>query len=58
MRQRITARQIAETLNRAFDERSMTMPILLAEVIPALEEFDAGPLGEDRDLGELRLLLC
>jgi hypothetical protein len=35
-----TAQQIAETLNRAFDEPSMTMPILLAEVIPALAEFD------------------
>ena len=35
-----TAQQIAETLNRAFDEPSMTMPILLAEVIPAPAEFD------------------
>jgi hypothetical protein len=35
-----TAQQIAETLNRAFDEPSMTMPILLADVIPALAEFD------------------
>src|SRR5690242_3259362 len=30
----------ANTLNRAFDEPSMTMPILLADVIPALAEFD------------------
>ena len=35
-----TAQQIAETLNRAFDEPSMTMAILLADVIPALAEFD------------------
>ncbi|MGX6605350.1 hypothetical protein ACWKSP_24915 [Micromonosporaceae bacterium Da 78-11] len=35
-----TGHQVAETLNRAFDEPSMTMPILLAEVIPALAEFD------------------
>jgi hypothetical protein len=35
-----TAQDIAETLNRAFDEPSMTMPILLADVIPALAEFD------------------
>jgi hypothetical protein len=37
-----TAHEIAETLNRAFDEPSMTMPILLADVIPALAEFDQG----------------
>jgi hypothetical protein len=35
-----TGREVAETLNRAFDEPSMTMPILLADVIPALAEFD------------------
>jgi hypothetical protein len=35
-----TAHEVAETLNRAFDEPSMTMPILLADVIPALAEFD------------------
>jgi hypothetical protein len=35
-----TGHDVAETLNRAFDEPSMTMPILLAEVIPALAEFD------------------
>jgi len=35
-----TAHEIADTLNRAFDEPSMTMPILLADVIPALAEFD------------------
>src|SRR5437899_2872765 len=29
-----TAQEIADTLNRAFDEPSMTMPILLADVIP------------------------
>ena len=35
-----TATDIAETLNRAFDEPAMTMTILLAEVIPALTEYD------------------
>ena len=35
-----TAHDVAETLNRAFDEPSMTMLILLADVIPALAEFD------------------
>ena len=35
-----TGHEVAETLNRAFDEPSMTMPILLADVIPALAEFD------------------
>ncbi len=35
-----TAHQIADTLNRAFDEPSMTMPILLADIIPALAELD------------------
>jgi|SRR4051794_3406207 hypothetical protein len=35
-----TAHEIAETLNRAFDEPAMTMPILLADVIPALAELD------------------
>src|SRR4051794_4479801 len=35
-----TAHEIADTLNRAFDEPAMTMPILLADVIPALAELD------------------
>jgi hypothetical protein len=35
-----TAHQVAETLNRAFDEPSMTMAIMLADVIPALAELD------------------
>ena len=35
-----TAHEVAETLNRAFDEPSMTMATLLADVIPALAEFD------------------
>jgi hypothetical protein len=35
-----TAHEVADTLNRAFDEPTMTMAILLAEVIPALAEFD------------------
>jgi hypothetical protein len=35
-----TAHDVADTLNRAFDEPSMTMAILLADVIPALAEFD------------------
>jgi hypothetical protein len=35
-----TAHDVAETLNRAFDDPAMTMPILLADVIPALAEFD------------------
>ena len=35
-----TAHDIAERLNRAFDEPTMTMTILLAEVIPALAEYD------------------
>jgi len=35
-----TAHEVAETLNRAFDEPSMTTPILLADVIPAIAEFD------------------
>jgi hypothetical protein len=35
-----TAHEVAETLNRAFDDPAMTMPILLADVIPALAEFD------------------
>ncbi|WP_229070300.1 hypothetical protein [Actinoplanes sp. DH11] len=35
-----TAHEVAEKLNRAFDEPSMTMAILLADVIPALAEFD------------------
>ncbi|MGW4942212.1 hypothetical protein ACWEOZ_11565 [Actinoplanes sp. NPDC004185] len=35
-----TAADVAETLNRAFDEPTMTMTILLAEIIPALAEYD------------------
>ncbi|MGW4947276.1 hypothetical protein ACWEOZ_37475 [Actinoplanes sp. NPDC004185] len=35
-----TGHDIAETLNRAFDEPTMTMTTLLADVIPALAEFD------------------
>jgi hypothetical protein len=35
-----TAHEVADTLNRAFDEPTMTMAILLADVIPALAEFD------------------
>ena len=35
-----TAREVADKLNRAFEEPSMTMAILLADVIPALAEFD------------------
>ena len=35
-----TAHEVAEKLNRAFDEPSMTMTSLLADVIPALAEFD------------------
>jgi hypothetical protein len=35
-----TAHEVADTLDRAFDEPSMTMAILLAEVIPALAQFD------------------
>ena len=35
-----TAHEVADTLNRAFDEPSMTMPILLADIIPALAELD------------------
>ncbi|MEV0454944.1 hypothetical protein [Catellatospora methionotrophica] len=35
-----TAHQVADKLNRAFDEPSMTMATLLADVIPALAEFD------------------
>ena len=35
-----TAGDIADTLNRAFDEPTMTMAILLAEVIPALAQYD------------------
>jgi hypothetical protein len=35
-----TAHEVADTLNRAFAEPSMTMPILLADVIPALAELD------------------
>ncbi|GAA4964194.1 hypothetical protein GCM10025331_65080 [Actinoplanes utahensis] len=35
-----TAHEVAEKLNRAFDEPSMTMAILLGDVIPALAEFD------------------
>jgi hypothetical protein len=35
-----TAHEVADTLNRAFAEPSMTMAMLLADVIPALAEFD------------------
>ncbi|MGX6607341.1 hypothetical protein ACWKSP_35230 [Micromonosporaceae bacterium Da 78-11] len=35
-----TAHEVAETLNRAFAEPSMTMAMLLADVIPALAELD------------------
>ncbi|GAA2513178.1 hypothetical protein GCM10010435_61300 [Winogradskya consettensis] len=35
-----TAHDVADTLNRAFAEPSMTMPILLADIIPALAELD------------------
>jgi hypothetical protein len=35
-----TAHEVADTLNRAFEEPSMTMAILLADIIPALAEFD------------------
>ena len=35
-----TAHEVADTLNRAFAESSMTMAILLADVIPALAELD------------------
>jgi hypothetical protein len=36
----VAAHEVAETLNRAFDDPAMTMPILLADVIPALAELD------------------
>lgn len=35
-----TGTDVAETLNRAFDEPAMTMTILLTDVIPALAEYD------------------
>ena len=35
-----TAHEVADTLNRAFAEPSMTMAMLLADVIPALAELD------------------
>ena len=35
-----TAHEVAETLNLAFDEPKMTMAILLADIIPAIAEFD------------------
>jgi hypothetical protein len=35
-----TAHEVADTLNRAFAEPSMTMATLLADIIPALAEFD------------------
>jgi hypothetical protein len=34
------AHKVADTLNRAFAEPSMTMAILLADIIPALAELD------------------
>jgi hypothetical protein len=53
-----TARQVAETLNRAFDEPSMTMAILLADVIPALAEFDqAATTAADPDSYRDRIVL-
>jgi hypothetical protein len=36
----VTAHQVADTLNRAFAEPSMTMAIMLADIIPALAELD------------------
>ena len=36
-----TAYEVADKHNRAFAEPSMTMAILLADVIPALAEYDA-----------------
>ena len=35
-----TAHEVADKLNRAFDEPAMTMTIMLADVIPALGELD------------------
>jgi hypothetical protein len=35
-----TAHEVADTLNRAFAEPSMTMAVLLADIIPALAELD------------------
>lgn len=35
-----TTHEVADTLNLAFDDPAMTMPILLADVMPALAEFD------------------
>lgn len=35
-----TAHEVADTLNRAFAEPSMTMATMLADVIPALAELD------------------
>ena len=35
-----TAHEVADKLNRAFDEPTMTMAIMLADVIPALAELD------------------
>jgi hypothetical protein len=53
-----TAHEVAETLNRAFDEPSMTMPILLADVIPALAEFDqAATTAADPDSYRDRIVL-
>jgi hypothetical protein len=36
----VTAHQVADTLNRAFAEPSMTMAIMLADIVPALAELD------------------
>ena len=53
-----TAREVAETLNRAFDEPTMTMTILLADVIPALAEFDqAATTAADPDSYRDRIVL-
>jgi hypothetical protein len=35
-----TAHEVADTLNRAFAEPSMTMAVMLADIIPALAELD------------------
>ncbi|WP_203843276.1 hypothetical protein [Winogradskya humida] len=35
-----TGHEVADTLNRAFDEPSMRMATLLADIIPALAELD------------------
>ena len=53
-----TAHEVADTLNRVFDEPAMTMPILLADVIPALAEFDqAATTAADPDSYRDRIVL-